>query len=71
MRSREPRTRLAELTLGHPSLADIARDAGCSRSYVSAVAAGRKKPSDRVKLAAARVLQLPIEAIFPEEEAAE
>ena len=48
----EPKTRLAD---------------GCSRSFVSAVAAGRKKPSARLKIAAARVLALPVEAIFPEE----
>jgi DNA-binding XRE family transcriptional regulator len=63
----ESKTRLAELTLGRPNLADIAREAGCSRSFVSAVAAGRKKPSARLKIAAARVLALPVEAIFPEE----
>ena len=66
MNHSDAKTRLAELTRG-PTLADIAREAGCSRSYVSAVAAGRKKPSDRLKLAAARVLNLPVDAIFPEE----
>jgi transcriptional regulator with XRE-family HTH domain len=61
-------TRLADLILGKPSLADIARAAGVTRSYVSAVAAGRKRPSPKVKLAAAEVLGLPVSAIFPDEE---
>jgi transcriptional regulator with XRE-family HTH domain len=61
-------TRLGELILGKPSLADIARAAGVTRSYVSAIAAGRKKPSAKVKMAAADVLGLPVSAIFPDEE---
>jgi transcriptional regulator with XRE-family HTH domain len=68
--NRQHKTRLAELVKG-PTLADIAREAGLSPSYVSAVANGRKRPSERLKLAAARVLNLPVSAIFPEGEGAE
>jgi transcriptional regulator with XRE-family HTH domain len=58
-------TRLAELTRG-PTLTEIAQEAGTSLSYVSAVAAGRKKPSPKLMAAASVVLRLPVEVIFPE-----
>jgi transcriptional regulator with XRE-family HTH domain len=61
-------TRLAELVLDRPTLAEIAREASVSRSFISAVASGRKKPSDKVKQAAAKVLRLPVAVIFPEED---
>lgn len=69
MRKAEARTRLAELVLVRPSLSEIARQAGVSRAYISAVAAGRRRATPRVRAAAAVVLALPASYIFPEETA--
>ncbi len=60
-------TRLAELVLNHPTLTEIAREARCTVGYVSAVAAGRKPASAKVRRAASKVLRLPVSEIFPEE----
>ena len=60
-------TRLAELVLNRPTLTEIANEAGCSVAYVSAVAAGRKPASAKVRRAASKVLRLPVSEIFPEE----
>ena len=65
-RSTKYPTRLAELVLDRPTLSRIAREAGVSRSYVSAIAAGHRPPSGKVKAAAVRVLKLDVEEIFPE-----
>jgi transcriptional regulator with XRE-family HTH domain len=46
--------------------ADLARAAGCSHQYVSAVLAGRKPPSARL-LEAARTLGLPVDVIAGDE----
>jgi transcriptional regulator with XRE-family HTH domain len=58
-------TRLAQLTRSHHTLTEIAEAAGVTLSFVSQVAAGRKKPSEKVKLAASQVLGLAVETIFP------
>lgn len=42
---------------------DLAREAGCSHQYVSAVLAGRRPPSERL-LDAARNLGIPVDEIF-------
>ena len=42
---------------------DLARAAGCSHQYVSAVLAGRKPPSEKL-LEAARELGIPVEVIL-------
>ena len=60
------RTRLGDLVLNRPTLTQIAQEANVSVSYVSAVAAGRKPASSKVRLAAAKVLRLPPHEIFPE-----
>ncbi len=60
-------TRLAELVLNRPTLTQIANEADCSVAYVSAVAAGRKPASAKVRRAASTVLRLPVSEIFPEE----
>jgi transcriptional regulator with XRE-family HTH domain len=61
-----PPTRLAELVLSRPTLTQIAQEAGCSVGYVSAIAAGRKPASAKVRRAASRILNLPVSEIFPE-----
>jgi len=43
---------------------DLARKAGCSRQYVSAVLLGQRPPSERLLKAAAE-LGLPVHLIFP------
>ena len=63
------RTRLAELVLDRPTLTDIAAEAKCSLAYVSAVAAGKKPASAKVRRAASKVLRLPVSQIFPEADA--
>ncbi len=60
--------RLAELILNRPTLTQIAREAGVSVSFVSQIAAGRKKPTQAVQKAAAKVLSMPVDEIFGEEE---
>ena len=64
-------TRLAELVLNRPTLTQIANEAGCSVAYVSAVAAGKKPASAKVRHAAAKILNLPVAYIFPEDAADE
>jgi len=59
-------TRFAELVLDRPTFAEIARIAGVDPSFVSRVASGGRKPTERLILAAQEVLGLPAEAIFPE-----
>jgi transcriptional regulator with XRE-family HTH domain len=66
----EPRTRLAAMVLRRPTLSAIAREAGVSVGLVSKIAAGKRKPTPRVRAAAAVVLGFDSEFIFPPEEAA-
>lgn len=42
---------------------DLAREAGCSHQYVSAVLAGQRPPSERL-LDAARNLGIPVDEIY-------
>jgi transcriptional regulator with XRE-family HTH domain len=57
--------RLAELVGGRPTYSEIAAEAGVSVSLISKVAAGTRRPSDRVKAAASKVLGLSARMIFP------
>ena len=62
--------RLAELTVDRPTLTDIAREAGVSKSFVSKVARGHRKATTGVRAAAEKLLGVPAEVIFPDEPAA-
>jgi transcriptional regulator with XRE-family HTH domain len=48
------------------SVTEMALETGFSHSYVSQVEGGYLPPSDRYRAAAARVLGVPVEALFPE-----
>ena len=61
-------TRLAELVLNRPTLTQIADEAGVTLGYVSAVAAGKKPASAKVRRAATLILRLPVSQIFPEDQ---
>jgi transcriptional regulator with XRE-family HTH domain len=47
------------------SLSDIARRAGCTLSFVSACAYGRRRPTRKVREAAEALLGYPAEELFP------
>ena len=66
--NQEAKNRLAELVLGGPTLTQIAREAGVSVSFVSQIAAGKKNATKAVQEAAARVLSMPVDEIFGEQE---
>lgn len=70
MKKDKAETQLAKLVLTRPTLTSIAREADVSVSFVSAGAAGRKKASPKVRAAAAIVLGLPTDVIFPDTAAA-
>ena len=59
-------THFAELVMDRPTFAEVARLAGVDPSFISKVAAGHRKPTERVRAAAEEVLGLPAEEIFPE-----
>lgn len=61
----QAQTLILRLT-AHPevSLSDIARLAGCSLSFVSACAHGRKRPSAKVRKAAEALLRRPADELF-------
>jgi transcriptional regulator with XRE-family HTH domain len=48
-----------------PSLSDVAREANCSVSFVSACAHGRRRPTKRVREAAERLFGRPADELFP------
>lgn len=48
------------------SVSEMAVRTAFSHSYVSQVEGGHLPPSDRYQAAAARVLGVPVEAVFPE-----
>ncbi len=63
---REWPTRFAQLVMDRPTFVKIARVARVDPSFVSKVAAGTRKPSHRIRVAAEEVLGLPASEIFPE-----
>ena len=61
------RNNLKVLVKPKVSFKDIAERYGCTIGFVCHIAEGRSKPPKRFQLLCSQMLDLPVDAIFPEE----